>query len=172
MEVYEIRDAVDRYQSELFRYCLSLTQGNSQASEEIMSEVFLLLVEKQDELYSDDIRAWLYRSAEIFVRRYRTGTAKQVKRIVPADDVQEEYAEDDYSALVSERDIEKYVRDICEQLTPDELRLYEYRYTAKMKLAEISQAMNLPYSTLYDKYRRLNRRISDIVKEITDEFIG
>lgn len=171
MNDHEIHDTVDKYQSELFAYCLGVTRGNIQAAEEIISDVFLLLVEKQDELYFDEIRAWLYRSAEIFVRRYRTSTAKHAKRTVAFDEAPEEYREENYSSLVSEKDIEKYIQDIYKQLTPEEQQLYEYRYIKKMKLVEISEIMHLPYSTLYDKYRSLEKKMKDIVRDITDQFV-
>lgn len=171
MKDHESHDIIDKYQSEVFAYCLKYTHGNVRIAEEIISEVFLLLLEKQDELYSDEIRAWLYRTAEMFVRKYRTSTAKQSRKIVASDEVPEEYREETYSSLVSEMDIERYKQDIYEKLTPNEQRLYEYRYVRKMTLTAIAETLNLPYSTVHDKYRSLEKKLKDMVKEITDQFV-
>lgn len=166
-----IGDIIDKYQSELYLYCFALTRKNRQASEDIVSDVFWLLIEKQNQLYFDQIKAWLFRTADKYILKHRSSLARNAKKFVDTEQIAEIYTEENYSTLVSDNDMETYKRQIYEKLTTDEKVLYNYRYTYKMTLQDISAKTNMPYSTLYDKYRSLDKKIKDMAKKITDNFV-
>ena len=103
-------DAIKKYYQAVFRYCLGLLNGNTNAAEDCTQDVFLLLV-KKDTLnevdFNRNIRGWLYAAAQRICKDYLKHLAKQ-KEAVPfsLDEIKEMPApeEDNGANLIFEAD--------------------------------------------------------------------
>lgn len=147
-------DAIKKYYQAIFRYCLGLLNGNTNAAEDCTQGVFLLLV-KKDTLnevdFSRNIRGWLYASAQRICKDYLKRQAKQ-KEAVP-------FSLDEIKELPAPEENDE-VDPIFEALTDEEYRLlseyYTEQYGNRMKLAH---HMNLSPAQLARKIASIRRKL-------------
>ena len=75
----QVEQLTEQYYHEILRYCKSHFPGDIYAAEECTQEVFLLLLEKKDELdLSDNLRGWLHAAAERIILNYKRKTATRL----------------------------------------------------------------------------------------------
>lgn len=93
-------EIAEQYYNAIFRYCY-VRLSDEHAAKDCTQEVFLIFFDKMDKLkLSENIRAWLYRTADNVMRNYR----KKHKETVSYDDVNE-VTEDTYSVETPFNDI-------------------------------------------------------------------
>ena len=93
-------EIAEQYYNSIFRYCY-VKLSDEHAAKDCTQEVFLIFFGKMDKLkLSENIRAWLYRTADNVMSNYR----KKHKETVSYDDVNE-VTEDTYSVETPFNDI-------------------------------------------------------------------
>ena len=93
-------EIAEQYYNAIFRYCY-VRLSDEHAAKDCTQEVFLIFFNKMDKLkLSENIRAWLYRTADNVMSNYR----KKHKEMVSYDDVNE-VTEDTYSVEMPFNDI-------------------------------------------------------------------
>lgn len=72
----------ERYYNEILRYCLSLLHGDLSTAEDCTQDVFLLMFEKKNALdFTQNIRGWLYASAERICKDYLKRESKRLSHL-------------------------------------------------------------------------------------------
>lgn len=85
-------EIAEQYYNAIFKYCC-VRLDNEHAAKDCTQEIFLTLYRKIDKLkLSENVRAWLYRTADNVMKNYR----RKNKITVSIDDINET-AEDSYS---------------------------------------------------------------------------
>ena len=70
MDMQKFELTVNKYRSQLFRYCYYRLGENKQLTDETINDIIYLLYQKWDTLDIDDnIRAWLYRVADRVIKQ-------------------------------------------------------------------------------------------------------
>ena len=146
-------DAIKKYYQAIFRYCLGLLNGNTNAAEDCTQDVFLLLVKKDaiNELdFSRNIRGWLYAAAQRICKDYLKRLAKQ-KEAVPfsLDEIRELPAPDEDNRA----DI------IFEELTDEEyILLNRYYVTDRGNRIGLAKELHISVDTLYQRIRMIRNK--------------
>lgn len=64
-------EIIEKYYASIYRYCFVRLDYNEYAADDCTQEVFLILLKKQHKLnLSDNIRAWLYETANRVIKAY------------------------------------------------------------------------------------------------------
>lgn len=151
------KDTYMKYFDEIYGYCfLRLGYDNGEA-ENCTQEVFTILFKKWNSLSNlDDIRAWLYRTADNVLRNHYRKNSKN-KLNVPIDEKIEN------NILMSHYD--KYEGfEIISSLTPDEQQLLKEYYLDKSTGKELAVKYKLSKNALYVKIYRIKVKLKNILK--------
>ncbi|MBE6756300.1 MAG: sigma-70 family RNA polymerase sigma factor [Ruminococcaceae bacterium] len=151
------------YHKQLINYCLARLSGDREKADDCVHDAFTVFYErlKAGEEFENP-RAFLYRTAENFVRRQNEKTAKEAKNTVSLDDV-EISTETEFFRIVEETDFEKLAKEILSALTETEKEIYTLRYDKKMGVEEMAKQMGVSRPAMSMKLMRLRNKIKEIV---------
>ena len=115
----------------------------------------------------DNPRAFLYRTADNFVKRRKTEIAKTAKHEIPF-----EYAENtavtferDYIAAADETDYDLLAQELIDSLPDDEKELYNLRYRDNKKIDEIAAALGISQAAATMRLKRLRDKVKQKIYE-------
>lgn len=67
-----VKSIIEKYYQSIYNYCYSKLNFKHTSAEDCTQEVFLTLIKKQKKLnLSDNIKLWLYRTADNVIKAYR-----------------------------------------------------------------------------------------------------
>jgi RNA polymerase sigma factor (sigma-70 family) len=148
-------EIVEQYYRAIYNYC-QVRLGDESATEDCTQEVFLTLYKKMDKLrLSENIRAWLYRTADNVIKNYR----RKNRKIISLDDkeVEQLSSEDVYEVdnpfdgFISAEDVEllkAYYIDgesalrISRRTKKSEAAIFQRIHRIKMKLKKYMCKLN------------------------------
>lgn len=139
------------YYNNLLWYCIGLSSNNPSIAEDIVQETFIRGLENThilNELNESQCRSWLYKTAKnLFIDKVRR-MANEPKPETP---------------LISEDDLSKIlVRQLCNQLSGEEGRLFWMRYIEGYRSTELGEIFDLPPSTVRSKLSTARKKMSKI----------
>lgn len=153
---------VFKHRKEIFTYCVDRISRDEFSADEITNDVFVALFRKWDTLEFTEIRAWLFRTADNYMRHhYRTQKKKNAIEEISERNLPAELTSNDCEEQIIS---ENYVSSIADKLDDDEKILFRYRYIDQMTLTEISKLTGIPYSTLRGKLNQIKKKIQDYMK--------
>ncbi len=157
------------YRVKLFNYCLARLSGNREKSDDAVSETFTVFYEKlkAGEEFENP-RAFLYRTADNFVRRQHDKDTKDLKRNVSLDDV-EVSTETEFFNVLDEIDFEEFAKKLLTALSDKEKEIYDLRYVQKKSVEDIAKKMNISRPAMSMKLMRLRNKIKEMVYDLNFE---
>ncbi len=162
-----LRQYYDEYRLKLFNFCLARLSGERESADDCVQEAFLVLNQKL--LDGEEIqnpRAFLYRTAENFVKRRHEQITKERKRFVSVEDIKDSVSsQDDYFEIADSIDYAKLARRLIENLNDSEKELYNMRYTAKRRVDEIAELLEISRPAASMRLMRLREKIIGMVRE-------
>lgn len=161
----QLRQCYEKYRDKIFSYCLARLEGSREAAEDCVQETFLVFNRKllDGEIF-DNPRAFLYRTADNFVRRNKAENAKRAKNEVPLDSIENTVGSSEREiGLFLNIDYDKCAHELLQCLSRDELRLYKMRYIQKMSVESISQVLAVSRPTASMRLLRLRNKVKEMV---------
>lgn len=80
-------ETAERYYRAIYLYCLQLLNQDVLAAEDCTQDVFVLMIQKKDTLdFDQNIRGWLYATADRICKDYRKREMKRTALITPSLD--------------------------------------------------------------------------------------
>ncbi|MBQ6265746.1 MAG: sigma-70 family RNA polymerase sigma factor [Clostridia bacterium] len=162
-----LKQCFEDYRIKLFKYCLARLDGAREDADDCVQDAFLVLQKKLSEGETvENPRAFLYRTADNFVKRRREEKAKSAKRSVPL-----EFAENtatveyDYLRAVDETDYDLLAEKLINTLTPNEKQLYDLRYRQKNEVNQIAGSLGISPAAVSMRLMRLRDKVKQIVYE-------
>ncbi len=163
-----IKECFAQYRIKLFSFCLARLDGAREDADDCVQDSFLVL---QQKLNSGEVienpRAFLYRTADNFVKRRKEEKAKEKQRNVPL-----EYAEDiaaqadpDYVKAVDETDYDLLADELIKTLSDDEKALYDLRFVRRTAVNDIAVIMGISPTAVSMRLKRLKEKIKMKVYE-------
>ncbi len=151
------------YRIKLFDYCLARLSGNREEADDCVQESFTLFYKKlkAGEEFEHP-RAFLYRTAENFVKRQKEKNVKVLMRNVPIDDV-EIGTETEFFQRLDEIDFESFAKELISCLNEKEKEIYYQRYIQKMSVEEMAEKSGVSRPAMSMKLMRLRNKIKEIV---------
>lgn len=148
-----------KYYKAIFQFCLRLLEYDGYAAEECTQEVFVLLTQKKEKInFDQNIRGWLYASAERICKDYRKREQRRLSHITNTlDDIKDQ----SYDPFSSESE------KILEILTVDERHLLEAYYTEEYgNRASLADKYGMTTTQLYKKICSIRKKISERMNEM------
>ncbi|MCM1529772.1 MAG: sigma-70 family RNA polymerase sigma factor [Alistipes sp.] len=137
-------EIAEQYYNAIFKYCC-VRLDNEHAAKDCTQEVFLTLYRKIDKMkLSENVRAWLYRTADNVMKNYR----RKNKITVSIDDINET-TEDSYSVETPFEDI----------ITKEEYELLNSYYINGDSIETISKRLGISKDAVYQRIHRIKTKI-------------
>lgn len=137
-------EIAEQYYTSIFKYCC-VKLSDEHSAKDCTQEVFLILYKKMDKLkLSENIRAWLYRTADNVMRNHR----KKNRNSVPLDDL-DETTEDTYSVEMPFEEI----------ITQEEYELLNSYYINGDSIETISKQLCISKDAVYQRIHRIKTKI-------------
>ena len=149
----------------LIKYC-NVRMGDARASaDDCVQEAFLVYYNRL--LSGEQIenpRAYLYRTADNFVKRAVESYSKTVKHTVPLEQASE-LQSDVLSFIAENTDYDSLAEKLLDSLSDREKQFYRLKYTEKLSLSEIAKLLDISPSAAASSRLRLQ------IKEKITHFI-
>lgn len=150
---------IKEYYREIYNFCFANLNYNHQSAEDCTQETFLIFFSKHKKLYlSDNIRIWLYQTAERVIKAYKR---KNNLNEISIDTLTEE-------PVSAENEFEQFEKSsILDELNEEEMKLlkiyYDHSYGERKTLAE-KNGMTL--SALYNRVHKIRLKLLDKTNKI------
>jgi len=158
-----IADCYNNYYTSICRYCRVRLGEYSDHTEDCAQESFLVLQKKLSNGEKiDQPRAFLYRTADNFIKRIIERYSKEKQRTVNLDNVQDIASK----PLISDDfDYESLANLLISSLSQAEQELYSMKYIEQKSLKDISIILNIAPTATAKRVSRLRTHIKDLIYE-------
>ena len=152
------------YRIKLFNYCLSRLDGSREAADDCVQETFIVFYNKLlDGEEFENPRAFLYRTADNYVKRQKQKEAIELKRNIPLDDAADIGVTDEYLSRLDLIDYEEIAKILLNLLTDEEKQIYDLRYIQKISVEDISERLGISRPAASMRLMRLRNKIKEMV---------
>ena len=159
-----LQECYNEYRIKLFNYCLSRLDGSREAADDCVQETFIVFYNKLlDGEEFENPRAFLYRTADNFVKRQKQKDAVKLKRNVPLDDAADIGVTDEYLSRLDLIDYEECAKILLNLLTEEEKQIYDLRYIRKQGVEDIGEQLGISRPAASMRLMRLRNKIKDMV---------
>lgn len=158
-----VNDCYEKYYQSIYKFCFVRLGELNEHAADCIQDTFLVLHNK---LLSGEIieqpRAFLYKTADNFVKNTIKQNAKQRHRTVPLEEAETKASP---PVIADNFDYDKCVVMLVALLSPDEQELYKMKYIERKSLNEISEILNISPAAAAKRTSRLRQRIKELIKE-------
>ena len=159
-----LQECYNQYRIKLFNYCLSRLDGSREAADDCVQETFIVFYNKLlDGEEFENPRAFLYRTADNFVKRQKQKDTVDLKRNVPLDEATDIGVTDEYLSRLDLIDYEEIAKILLNLLTDEEKQIYDLRYIQKQGVEDISEQLGISRPAASMRLMRLRNKIKDMV---------
>lgn len=160
-----LQECYNEYRIRLFNYCLSRLDGSREAADDCVQETFVVFYDRLlDGEEFENPRAFLYRTADNFVKREKRKEAVELRREVPLEAVSHIGVEDEeYACRLDGIDLEECAGRLISLLSDEEKELYALRYMQKIGVEEIAGRLGISRPAASMRLVRLRNKIKDMV---------
>lgn len=161
-----LQECYNEYRIKLFNYCLSRLDSR-EAADDCVQEAFIVFYNKLlDGEEFENPRAFLYRTADNFVKRQKQKDAVELKRSIPLDDAAEVGVTDEYLSRLDLIDYEECAKILLNLLTDEEKQIYDLRYIQKIGVEDIAERLGISRPAASMRLMRLRNKIKDMVYDM------
>lgn len=163
-------ECYNQYRIKLFNYCLSRLDGSREAADDCVQDAFIVFYDKllEGEQFENP-RAFLYRTADNFVKRQKQKAASELRHQVPLETAADIGVSDkEYSERLDLIDYEECAKILLNLLTDEEKQIYGLRYIQKIGVEEIAERLGVSRPAASMRLMRLRNKIKDMVYSFDD----
>ncbi len=158
----------DCYRS-LLKYCRVRLGKYESHAHDCVQDAFIVLYNKlTDGENIENPRAFLYRTADNFIRRTVKECSKQLKRNVSLDDVSA-ITSSSVSVINDTLDYEKCAEALIDMLSDYDKQIYIMKYIEKLSIGEIAVSLNISPAAAAKRLQRMRDKIKHLISEIDYE---
>ncbi|MBP3938561.1 MAG: sigma-70 family RNA polymerase sigma factor [Clostridia bacterium] len=158
-----INDCYEKYYQSILKYCRVRLGEFSEHAEDCVQDAFVILQRKLSEGEAiEQPRAFLYRTADNFVKRTVEHYSKERKRTVELTEAENAPAP---PIISDDFDYDEFARILIATLSEQEQELYILKYVQQKSLKEIAEILNIQPTAVAKRASRLRQRIKDLIYE-------
>ena len=159
-----LQECYNEYRIRLFNYCLSRLDGSREAADDCVQETFIVFYNKLlDGEEFENSRAFLYRTADNFVKRQKQKDAVEMKRSIPLEDAAEVGVTDEYLSRLDLIDYEECAKILLNLLTDEEKQIYNLRYIQRIGVDDLADKLGISRPATSMRVMRLRNKTKDMV---------
>lgn len=168
-----LQKCYNEFRIKLFNYCLSRLDGSREAADDCVQETFVVFYNKllEGETFENP-RAFLYRTADNFIRRQKQKDASDARRQVPLEDAVDVGITDEYLSRLDQIDYEECAEILLNLLNSEEKQIYDLRYVRKIGVDEIAEILGISRPAASMRLMRLRNKIKTMVYDLNIEEKG
>lgn len=159
-----LQECYNEYRTKLFAYCLSRL-GARETADDCVQETFIVFYNRllSGEEFENP-RAFLYRTADNFVKREKQKAAAEMRREIPLESAQDiGVFDEEYAARLDSIDYEECAKTLIALLSDEEKKMYEMRYIQKISVEEIAHILGISRPAASMRLMRLRNKIKEMV---------
>jgi RNA polymerase sigma-70 factor (ECF subfamily) len=160
-EAESFEKLIDLYARRCYGYFYRLT-GKREASDELLSELFVRLVEKISSYKGGSFGSWLFKIASNIFHDYLRGK-QQEKKVLEAGKKQVKGKPTE--AKESEKEQIDKLQTHLEQMDADTRELIMLRFYSELSFKEIAQMRGMPIGTVLSKVHRGLKKLRDLMEQ-------
>ncbi|MHC4461489.1 MAG: RNA polymerase sigma factor [Planctomycetota bacterium] len=153
---------VDIYASRFYGYFCRLT-GDKEVSDELLSELYVKLVEKISSYKGGSFESWLFKIATNIFHDYLRGKQRR-RKLLEARKKQLESRKKKQEVRKSDREIADKLQIQLEKLDTDMRELVMLRFYSQLKLKEIAEMRSEPIGTTLSRLHRGVKRLRELME--------
>lgn len=158
-----VNDCYEKYYESIFKYCRVRLGEFSEHASDCVQDAFLILHKKLNEGETiEQPRAFLYRTADNFVKRTVEHYSKERTRTVDLDTAENTPAP---PIISDDFDYDEFARILIATLTQQEQELYILKYVQRKSLKEIAEMLGIQPTAVAKRVSRLRQHIKDLIYE-------
>jgi len=151
IEKERCNEIISQYYTEIYNYCFARMNFDSYAAEDCTQEVFITLFRKIKDLDDDNIRLWLYRSADNIMNTYRRKNIRNDLSLEESPEVRNT-AENPF-----DKDNGESILDI---LDDDEMKIVREYYASDYgDKKSVAKKLGLSVTALYQKIHKIKDKL-------------
>ncbi len=159
-----LQECYEEYRIKLFNYCLSRLEGSREAADDCVQETFIVFYTiPHDGEEFESPRAFLYRTADNFVKRKKQKDAAELKYQVPLEMAADIGVIDEYLSRLELIDYEECAKILLNLLNDEEKQIYDLRYIQYIGVEEIAEKLGISRPAASMRLMRLRNKIKDMV---------
>lgn len=162
------------YRIKIFNYCLSRLEGSREKADDCTQETFIVFYNKLlDGEKFENPRAFIYRTADNFIKRQKQRTATELKYEIPLENAAEiEAFDDEYASVLNMIDYDECAKLLLNKLDEEELKIYRLRYIENNKVEAIAEQLGISRPAASMRLLRLRNKIKELVYSFDIETKG
>lgn len=161
-----LQECYNEYRIKLFNYCLSRLDSR-EAADDCVQETFIVFYNRLlDGEQFENPRAFLYRTADNFVKRQKQKAASELRHQVPLETAADVGVADDYNERLDLIDYEEFAKILLNLLTDEEKQIYNLRYVQKIGVEELAERLGISRPAASMRLMRLRNKIKDMVYDM------
>ncbi len=152
----------------LYKYCLVRLDNDTDAADDCVQEAFIVLYDrlKSGEEFAN-ARAFLYRTADNFVKKQWSHKQRERSRTVPLDEARDSEIETDFMPSVPDTfDYDECARRLIRALSQAEQTLYQLRYVEQLSIELVAERMSSTVPAVTMRLSRLRTKVRDTVAQM------
>lgn len=158
-----VNDCYEKYYQSIFKYCRVRLGEFSEHAEDCVQDTFVILQRKLNEGKTiEQPRAFLYRTADNFVKRTVEHYSKERTRMVDLDTAENTPAP---PIISDDFDYDAFAQILISTLTEQEQELYILKYVQRKSLKEIAEMLGIQPTAVAKRVSRLRQHIKDLIYE-------
>ena len=151
-------EAIKKYYNRIYNLCLYNTSYKQEDAENCTQEIFIELVLKWDKIKDNCIYSWLLKTTDYKLKNYNRKKKTEAKlQFIDDIDTLPEDSADLSDLIISDSEIEMHKNNILNQLSNEERELYRAYFENNLSFKEISEKLNIKYSTAQMRVYSLKR---------------
>ncbi len=160
-----LQECYNEYRIRLFNYCLSRLDSSREAADDCVQETFIVFYNKLlDGEEFENPRAFLYRTADNFVKRQKQKDATETRHQVPLETAADiGVTDDEYFEKLGLIDYEECAKILLKLLTDEEKQIYDLRYIQRIAVEDIAERLGISRPAASMRLMRLRNKIKDMV---------
>lgn len=161
------------YYDKIFVYCNMKLHFNRISAEDCTQRVFETFYIKMKDFYSmENVKAWLYRTADNYVKKYYRDWSKESKVIhfEQIDNYEEKLniiENINYDDVITNEQIEKYKEIVISSLSQSNKELYQLRFLQNTSYSDLALKYKTSENTMRQRVFALKK---EIIKQVMNCF--
>lgn len=160
----KMREICERYYTDVYKFSFHFIRSEETAKD-ITQETFLLLSQKSDSLFDENIKSWLFSTAYRKIKNHRKTTFAELERYAPLEETTPADKSDSVESAAVRENIERLSFEAVSSLSEKDRELYNLRYKKELSCGEIASLLGESENTVYVRIHRMRKKVCEYINE-------